>query len=289
MTICKLTLALTAASIAFAPVSLAFAHEEQAPDAVSCDEAPMIGKFDPTRDLLIANYDSKPDVDDLQAVAGLGTMLADPAFACVRFIATAGAYGTQGGEFIPAAKLFNLAFGKNWVDAHGDRDAAVARLTKEARAALEAGGRVWITEAGQSDVSAAAIRGLREEMWGNVHLVQHSDWNEKTTSEADIYFVRRKVRYHRISDGNFAGNGTPSFATDEAYHWPALLNDPVIGPIWIEAKRLSDLHNPTAAYVNPAVSAGGLDFSDTVEPAYVFGYEGMAGVGDFVERFARRP
>ncbi|MCK0129517.1 hypothetical protein [Erythrobacter sp. F6033] len=289
MTIRTLKLALTAVCMTIAPAVPAIAHDHAAPSAPSCDDAPMIGKFDPNRDLLIANYDSKPDVDDLQSVAGLGTMLADPAFACVRFIATAGAYGTQDGEFIPASKLFDLAFGKNWVDAHADRDAAVARLTKEARATLEAGGNVWITEAGQSDVSAAFIRGLPEEMWGNVHLVQHSDWNESTTSEVDIYFVRRKVRYHRISDGNFAGNGTPSFNTNDGSHWPALLGDPVIGPIWKEAKRLSDLHNPTAAYVNPAVSAGGLDFSDTVEPAYVFGYEGMAGVGDFVERFARRP
>lgn len=254
-----------------------------------CSDAAMIGQFDPSRDLLIANYDSKPDVDDLQAVAGMGTVLADPQFACVNYIATAGAYGTQGGEFIPAARLFDLAFGENWIDAHADKDAAIARLTREARAALAAGGKVWIAEAGQSDISAAVVRGLPKDTWGKVHLVQHSSWNEGTTSKDALRFVQRMVRYHRISDGNFPDNGSPGFNTDDGSHWPALLTDLRVGPMWTEAKRLSDLHNPTAEYVNPAVSAGGLDFSDTVEAAYVFGFADMAGVGDFVARFAQEP
>ena len=276
-----------ALAAALSPAALS-AHPHSDEEAVDpCADAEMIGRFDPSKDLLIANYDSKPDVDDLQSVAGLGSVLAHPDFACVNYIATAGAYGTQDGEFIHAPVLFNLAFGDRWVDAHADRDAAVDRLREEALATLQTGGKVWITEAGQSDVSAAMVRGLPEELWGNVHLVQHSDWNEATTSEADIYFVRRKVRYHRISDGNFPGNGSPSFNTHSPEHWPALLNDPTIGAIWVEAKRLSDLHNPTAAYVNPAVSDGGLDFSDTVEPSYVFGFDDMADVGDFVARFAR--
>lgn len=272
------------AAALIASAQQAAAHDDH---AQNCEDAAIIGQFDPARDVLIANYDSKPDVDDLQSVAGLGTVLADPAFACVQYLATAGAYGTQDGDFIPASHLFDLAFGDRWVDAHADRDAAIERLAKVAGAALANGGKVWITEAGQSDVSAAMIRKLPEEHWGNIHLVQHSDWNESTTSEADIYFVRRKIRYHRISDGNFAGNGSPSFNTHDAVHWPALLGDRRIGAIWTEAKRLSDLHNPTAAYVNPAVSAGGLDFSDTAEVAYVFGFDDMADVGDFVARFAR--
>ncbi len=53
-----------------------------------------------------------------------------------------------------------------------------------------------------------------------------------------------------------------------------------------DAKRLFDNHNSDAAYVHPAVSPGVLDFSDTVEVAYVFGFDDMSGVEDFVEGFA---
>lgn len=271
----------------FAPLLIAamaapaHAHETQ------CESAQEIGKFDPAQDLLIANFDSKPDVDDIQAVAAFGTVLGDPAFACVNYIATAGAYGIQGGEFIPAGHLFDLAFGERWVDAHTDRDAAVARLTSAALATLEAGGEVWITEAGQSDVSAAMVRSLPEALWGQVHVVQHSDWNEKMTTEEDLRFVRRKTRYHRVSDGNFSLNGSPNFTTHDAQYWPALLAHPRIGALWNEAKRVSDERNPVAAYVNPSVEAGGMDFSDTAELAYVLGFGDMGEVSDFVERFAR--
>lgn len=252
-----------------------------------CSSPAMIGRFDTSRDLLVANYDSKPDVDDLQAVAGLGSVLADPAFACVDYIATSGAYGMQGGKFLPAAKLFTLAFGNNWLDAHTDREATVAALAARMQPVIAAGGRVWVAEAGQSDVTAAALQLIPREMWTSVHVVQHSYWNESQTSPAAIQTVVYNTRYHRVQDGNFPDNGSPAFNTEEGHHWNALLASERVGPIWAEAKRLSDLHNPVAEYVNPAVEAGGLDFSDTVEVAYIFGFDDMAGVGDFAARFAR--
>ncbi len=245
----------------------------------------MIGRFDPAHDLLVANFDSKPDVDDLQAVAALGTILRDPEFACVDYIATHGAYGTQSGDLLPAENLFDLAFGDNWIDAHEDREGAVATLARRALATLQAGGKVWVAEAGQSDVTAAMVSRLPEEMWRRVNVVQHSYWNESQTSPDAIQLVVYNTSYHRVQDGNFADNGSPAFNTDDGSHWPALLADPRAGLIWTEAKRLSDLHNPVADYVNPAVAAGGLDYSDAVEIAYIFGFDDMAGVGEFVDRF----
>ena len=255
---------------------------------LSCANAPRIGLFDPARDLLMANYDSKPDVDDLQAVAGLGSVLKDPAFACVDVVATAGAYGSQGGEFIPAGRLFDLAFGKGeWLDAHRQREATIEELARRAKAAIDRGGKVWVAEAGQSDVTAAVVRRVPEEQWTRFHVVQHSYWNESQTSPEAIQTVVYNTRYHRVQDGNFPDNGSPAYNTKDGSHWAALLASERIGPIWAEAKRLSDLHNPKAAYVNPAVAAGGLDFSDTVEIAYIFGFDDQHGVGDFVDRFAR--
>ncbi len=251
-----------------------------------CAAAPMIGRFDASRDLLIANYDSKPDVDDLQAVAALGTVLRDPAFACVDYIATHGAYGMQGGDLLPAHDLFDLAFGDNWVDADADREAAVEVLAQRALATLNDGGAVWVAEAGQSDVTAAMVALLPEVMWTRVNVVQHSYWNESQTSPEAIQLVVYNTTYHRVQDGNFPGNGSPAFNTEDGSHWDALLSDPDAGPIWREAKQLSDEHNPVADYVNPAVAAGGLDFSDTAEIAYIFGFADMAGTGEFVARFA---
>lgn len=256
------------------------------PPLANCGDGGKIGLFDPSRDLLVANYDSKPDVDDLQAVAGLGSVLAHPDFACVDYIATSGAYGSQGGKFLVAPALFSLAFGDKWLDAHGARNSTIAALAERMQATIAAGGRVWVAEAGQSDVTAASVDRLPKEMWTSVHVVQHSYWNESQSSKEAMQTVVYGTRYHRIQDGNFPDNGSPAFNTFDGSHWQALLSDPEVGPIWREAKRLSDLHNPVADYVNPAVAAGGLDFSDTVEIAYIFGFDDMQGVSEFVERFA---
>lgn len=254
---------------------------------MDCTAAPRIGLFDPARDLLVANFDSKPDVDDLQAVAGLGSVLADPEFACVDYVATSGAYGKQTGTFLQASELFTLAFGDHWLNAHDDRAGTVAELARRMRETIAGGGKVWVAEAGQSDVTAAAVKMLPEDMWTSVNVVQHSYWNETQSSEDAMQIVVYNTRYHRVQDGNFPDNGSPAFNTKDGSHWEALLSDPRIGPIWTEAKRLSDMYNPVADYVNPAVAAGGLDFSDTVEIAYIFGFDDMDGVGDFVERFAK--
>lgn len=254
-----------------------------APD--SCATAPMIGRFDPRRDLLVANFDSKPDVDDLHSVAALATVVRDPAFACVDYIATHGAYGTQTGDLLPAASLYDLAFPQGWLDADADRDGAVATIAEAMRSTIDAGGKVWVAEAGQSDVTAAAVEHLPRALWRSVNVVQHSYWNESKTSAGAMQKMVYSTSYHRVQDGNFADNGSPAFSTRDGSHWAALLADPQVGPIWQEAKHISDIHNPLADYVNPAVEAGGLDFSDHVEIAYIFGFADMEGVGDYVTRF----
>src|SRR6056297_1361885 len=91
--------------------------------------AGQLGKFDVERDLYLAHFDLKTDVDDLHSVAGVATMLADPRLAEVRYHAVAGAYGTQEGLYIPANELFDMAFGERWSDAHGDFDAAVSEVS----------------------------------------------------------------------------------------------------------------------------------------------------------------
>lgn len=257
----------------------------------ACRLAAPIGRFDPANDVLIAMYDGKPDVDDLHAVASLGTVLADPDYACVQYVAVAGAYGTQGGDYIAAPALFDLAFGAHWLDAHASRQATIATLAGRITATLAGGGEVWILEAGQSDVSAAAIGAAHaaapeQPYRSHVHVIQHSEWNEQASSPDALAYVKLAVDYHRIPDGNAEGNGSPGFRTESADAWGALLGNPETGALWAEAKRLADLHNGKTGYDNPAVKAGGLDFSDTSEAAWLFGFEDMPGVTAFVDRFS---
>jgi hypothetical protein len=262
-------------------------------EARVCQTNQTLGAFRTGADLLIANFDSKPDPDDLYSVAALGTMLNDPRFACVRYVAVAGAYGTQGGQFIPADALFNLAFDDLWLNAHSDRANALDQLTKLALPKLRAGGDVWIMEAGQSDLSAALverIRGLAPSLdtKTKVHIVQHSQWNEGAATPTALTYVRAHAHYQKIPDGNAVDNGTPGFNTPDPSLWRQVLADQANGPIWAEAKRLATQVNGTTGYENPSIKAGGFDFSDAAEACWIFGFNGLRNSQAFFETFLRK-
>lgn len=249
-----------------------------------------LGFFDVENDLLIANYDSKPDVDDLMSIAAFATILKDSRFSGVNYIATAGAYGTQGGTFIEAADLFNLAFVEYWVDAHSNKEKALSVLLKKSKKTLKAGGDVWIAEAGQSDVSADLVEMIRSELpevdtKQRIHLVQHSLWNESVTTEDKFNYVRNYTDYTKIPDGNASDNGTPNFRTEDGSWWVKVLEDPETREIWAEAQKLTKEHNIIAGYDNEAIGAGGFDFSDTVEICWIFGFNNLEGVDDFFGEF----
>jgi hypothetical protein len=249
-----------------------------------------LGKFNLKKDLLIANFDSKPDPDDIMSVAALGTMLADPRFAKVNYIAVAGAYGTQAGVFIDAPTLFNLAFKGNWLSAHSDRAGAIEKVTARALVVLEKDGDIWIQEAGQSDVSADIVRAIKIKMptldtKERIHTVQHSTWNEQATSPDDLLYVRDYTHYSKIPDGNMMGNGTPGFNTAIGVHWDALIAHPRLGPLWKEAREVSLRTNGKGGYDNKNIGAGGFDFSDASENTWIFGFNYLVGVDDFFAEF----
>ena len=253
-----------------------------------CADAPMIGQFDPSSDVFVGHFDSKPDVDDLHTIAAVGSLLKQDEFACVNAIAVAGAYGTQGGDYIHSPVLFDLAFGDRWLDAHYDREGAVAAQAKLFVDTLSNGGDVWIIIAGQADIAADALKIAIERApdlpyKSKLHLVQHSEWNESVTAPDKLVFVREVANYQKIADGNARGNGTPGYTSSNGELWSRVLADPKIGPIWEEAKRLADEKNPSSAYVNPSVAAGGFDFSDTSEMTHVFGLDILDNVPQFFD------
>lgn len=254
----------------------------------ACDSAEPIGRFDPGTDVFIGHFDSKPDVDDLHTIAAVGSLLHHNTFACVKAIGVAGAYGTQGGVFIPSPELFDLAFGESWLDGHTRRADTVDQQAQTFVETLSAGGHVWIIIAGQADIAADALEraiAIAPDLpyASNLHLVQHSEWNESVTAPENLAFVQARADYQRIADGNFQGNGTPGYTTTSAADWTRVLADKSIGQIWAEAKRLADDRNPASAYVNPSVTAGGFDFSDTAEMTYIFGLESLNDVSEFFD------
>ncbi|WP_084645988.1 carbohydrate-binding protein [Marinimicrobium agarilyticum] len=252
----------------------------------------MIGHFDASQDLLLANYDLRPDPDDLHTVAAFATMLHDSRFQNVNYHAVAGAYGTQGGTYIEAEHLFNLAFGNNrWSDAHNNRSGALNEVYGIASSVLSSGGDIWIQEAGQSDFSADLVRRIQQDMPGintqqRIHLVQHSNWNQDQTTNADLTYVQNQTDYRKIDDGNSVGNGSPGFNSKDTSQWSRVLNDSQVGDIWAEAKRVADYsieHHP--GWKNPTIRDGGMDFSDTVEDTWIFGFNHLHNHQSFFDEF----
>jgi len=255
-------------------------------------EPDLLGRFDRHKDLYLAHFDVKTDVDDVHSVAGVATMLADPRFSEVRYHAVAGTYGIQEGLYVPAEEIFDLAFGENWSDAHGDFDKALGEVSSISIETLNDGGSIWIADAGQSDFSAALIRNIQElapesNVKDRVHVVQHADWNEEVATAEDLAFVKESASYQKIPDGNAIGNGSPGFRSKTDVNWQEYVSDVRLTEIWTMAVEIANKYNGAdGRYLNEAIRAGGFDFSDVAETAWIFGFSDLADVNDFFEEFS---
>ncbi|WP_252736833.1 MULTISPECIES: hypothetical protein [unclassified Psychrosphaera] len=242
--------------------------------------------FDRSKDLLISQFDFQPDIDDVHAVAALGSMMKHSDMDGVNLIAVAGTVGNQGGEYINANSLMKMAFGREnlmWTDAHKNWQMSVNFVHNRVRAVLSQGGRVWVQEAGQSNftrdwVEALISSGVHESVIkNNVIIVQHSDWNEKQTSPKDLDFVKSKTNYKAISDGNKPkkvfvrknrrGPFTPIYVEqDSKWIATATSEDNVkkhAKTLWQLADKIVKESRFNATY--SSIPNGGVDFSDHVE------------------------
>jgi hypothetical protein len=251
-----------------------------------------IGRFNVEKDLLLAQFDCKTDVDDLHAAAALSMLLSNSDFSKIKYHAVAGTYGTQEGLYVPPNDLFQLAFGKNWTDAHEKMEAALKQVKAIAESTLANGGDVWIAEGGQSDFSAELVKSIQADLPSvqtkqRIHVVQHADWNEKVTTPESLQFVKENTDYQKIADGNVVGNGTPGFRTPEFTGWKKV-KDPRVKQIWQLAIDLGVKYNgKEARYNNEAVASGGVDFSDLSETCWIFGLEGIKDTEEFFKRYAK--
>jgi hypothetical protein len=255
-------------------------------------EPDLLGKFDRDKDLYLAHFDVKTDVDDVHAVAGVATMLADPRFAKIKYHAVAGTYGIQEGLYVPAEDVFDLAFGERWSDAHADLDKALEKVRSLSIETLNDGGSIWIADGGQSDFSAALIRSIKElvpesTVRERINVVQHADWNEEVTTAEDLAFVKEAASYHRIPSGNALGNGSPGFRSETPVSWQDYVSDVRLTEIWMAAIMIANTYNGAdGRYLNVAIRDGGLDFSDVAETTWIFGFNDLEDATDFFEEFS---
>ncbi len=258
----------------------------------SSSEAQLIGKFNIEKDLFLAQFDCKTDVDDIYSIAGVATMLADPRFSNVKYHAVAGAYGIQEGLYVPPNDLFKIAFGSHWSDANSNFKQALSEVTKIVTNTLEDGGDIWIAEAGQSNFSASLIKNIKTispsiKTKSRIHIVQHSDWNENNTSPDDLTYVKENTDYIKIPDGNTIGNGSPGFSTEEKVNWKKYITDSRRKNIWEKAIEIANKYNgKDGRYKNPAIAKGGMDFSDVSESCWIFGFNHLKNVEDFFKEFS---
>lgn len=255
-------------------------------------EFPGTGKFNIDKDLLLAQFDCKTDVDDLQTVAALATLLSDSGFSKIKYHAVAGAYGIQEGLYVPPNPLFQLAFGGNWTDAHENSEAAVEKVKVIVKTTLANQGDIWIADAGQSDFTARLIRAIQSDVPDisiseRIHVVQHSEWNEEVTSPESLAFVKKNVSYHKIPDGNVVGNGTPGFRSPDYTQWRTKISDPELTEIWQLAIDISNEYNgKEGRYNNEAIAAGGLDFSDLAEVCWILGLQDIVDTEHFFNLYS---
>jgi len=254
---------------------------------------PQRERFNTETDLLLVQFDCKTDVDDLHTAAALTMLMSHPDFSKkINYHSVAGTYGIQDGLYVPPNDLFQLAFDDNWTDAHENLKEAVENVKNLVISTLAKKGDVWIAEAGQSDFTAKLIQTIQTEMPNvntsqRIHVVQHSNWNEKVTSPDSLQFVKANADYHKIPDGNAVGNGTPGFRDPEFSNWNEIIKDANLLEIWQLAVDLGNKYNAKdGRYNNEAVSEGGLDFSDLSEVCWILGLEDIKDTEQFFSIYA---
>ncbi|WP_010523377.1 CBM96 family carbohydrate-binding protein [Aquimarina agarivorans] len=244
--------------------------------------------FNKSKDVLIAQFDSKPDPDDIHAQAALGSMLAHNDFNGVNAYGVAGAIGKQGGKFIDSDQLFNLVFGpNNWTDADANWNASVTKIVNKVLPILNNGGKVWVQEAGQSDITADWVARIIPTVGANtvkrnVIVVQHSKWNQDQTTSSDLNYVRNRTNYFYIDDGNADFNEswgdhgpyqTPRYRARES-KWITQAKNSANGKakaLWREADRIVDREYPNGVpYDWSWMKNDGVDFSDCTENWWIF-------------------
>jgi len=229
-------------------------------------------------DLLSLHYDHAPDKDDGQSAAADRTIL-ESLFGAEwireHVVAVSGAYGKNAKSFnVKSDAVMNAAWNDcgGWLEGNTKRDEVVAELTQRWGKVLKEGADVWVKEGGQSDITVDVVKLIRRQFpdlntTKRIHVVQHSNWNEKQTTDAALAYTKEHTHYIKIRDANAYLNikgGNDVFEKTAKQH-------PAFGSVWKAA----------FTYYNPKQR---LDFSDTGELMHILGL-GEIGIDEFRKRF----
>jgi hypothetical protein len=241
-------------------------------------------QFNRDKDLISLHYDHCADPDDGHATVADRTITA---YYGITPHVVAGAYGWQMKD--PKHKIIyqsaseevsRAAWGGNWLNAHEDWTGSVERTAEIWSATIDGGGHIWVSEAGQSDFSADVVRLLhrkydQQTTQTRIHLVQHSNWNEKYTTPKRLAYVKEHTDYIKIDTGNRGDNATAGLMLR--------YNDktsPVVDAFIQKAERspYRQIWEAAFDYLDPLTDQGWpegrkLDFSDTVELLYILGID----------------
>ncbi len=258
--------------------------------------------FNTKTDLLLAQFDSKPDPDDIHAQAALGSMMLHSDLKGVNIYAVSGAIGEQKGLFLDSSKLFDMVFGKRWTAANEDWDQAVADIVDVVLPILKKGGKVWVQEAGQSDITADWVKVILKSIpestvKSNVIVVQHSEWNENQSNDDDLAYVKKMTNYFALDDGNalptedWGDRGpytTPAYRAKDA-KWIKLAmesGNKKAAKMWSLANEIIDAYFPDGfEHEWSYLHFGGVDYSDCCENWWILN---IGEVADTHEKFWSR-
>ncbi len=271
--------------------------------------------FDELRDLLLLQYDGRPDADDVHAQAAAGSLLNHKDMAGINSYVVHNAWGKQKSKDIwNSVSLMKLAFGAeniDWTNAYtlenekrNDPSSnwyqSVQRIADKTQTVLESGGKVWVAEAGQSDITKDWVlelfeRGVSADLIkSGVVVVQHSQWNEDQTSPGVLDYLKSNTTYVRIDDGNNGNNDTPNYHTDKnesTITAHSEIRKKAISPknpveatraLWLEAAKI--IGDWAKGYSQ--IDEGGFDFSDTVEVWWILDLgEAVGTIPEFAEAY----
>ena len=243
--------------------------------------------FDLDRDMILAHYDCKTDADDIHAAAAWATLLHDEDYATIQYHVVTGTYGIQDGDYIDIPEYFEELFSGHWSDAHDDFDMALTTTVSKASLILQNDGHIWIAEGGQSDFSYHLIRRLELDYQAiflkeHIHIIQHSEWNENMTTKSYLDYLRTKIDYINIPDGNVQGNGSPGFNATKIEHIIQSINHDKVKEIWVNATNTAKLYNGIGnRYLNPTIQDKGLDFSDFSEICHILSLDALDDISEY--------
>lgn len=234
---------------------------------------PIAGPFNPVADLLVLHYDFA-HLDDGHAAMTAREIVTwfdlDP-------LVVAGTQATESNSYVhPYEQMMNAAWTGVWLDAGATRAASIATAADRWLATLDAGGHVWVADGGVSDFTAEVAGEVQRrrpavDLATRLHVVQHSQRNEDATRSDDLEFVRGNSEYVRIDDGNGPNGSADLNGPSGSFEAAASGGD--TAPAWVVAFNY--------------MSAGELDFSDTVELLHIVGLgtDDIANADDFAEYF----